>query len=396
MRASAAAAVLMAAGSARAGGPGSDDRVSLLRDAAGRAWSEEAPRRFRINGLLQTRWNGNIRQTGSDPSVDDFDAGFELRRVRLSVTGDLTPVSSDVRLRYFVQAQFSRSTGVPTIFDAVVSAERGRWRARAGQFIVPLTREALVSNQRRLAVEDSLTNIAFGFSNPAFRSQGVEGRYRDDAWDVRLMVNDGSGTLGGGFAGEETDIGLTARVQRAWFADGETDWDRFRDFTSKRGQPLAVLVGAAGHVSFGETDADGDGVQLESFVEGRWTADVSVEGDGWNGFVAAYGFHRIEQGANGIDRYGLAAHAGVYATETLEPFVQYSLAGGGDGEGTLSVLVAGANKYFAGHALKLTGDVGYVFEPVTDAFDNEPRTVLIDAAGEDGQVFARVQLQVVF
>ena len=208
------------------------------------------------------------------------------------------------------------------------------------------------------------------------------------------MLADGNRGGNRSFEADEGDIGVYARVERKF---GEDGWRRFRDFTSRPGQSDALLVGASGLVTVGETDADGDGNQRESFYELIGSADVSYEGDGWSAFVASNIMHRSAQTADDLNMFGVSGHIAHYVTDDLELFSQYSWMTGEDSAGELSTLVTGFNKYFTeGHTLKLTADVVYSFNEITAAYASSSRALLQDAPGEDGQVVLRAQLQLIF
>ncbi len=370
------------------------DRESLLSDASARSWQTagEPEAVGRISGVIQARWDANIRQQDAARSVDDFESGFEMRRVRIKLDGHLPVEGSDDRIIYEIETQFSRSTGNLQVFDAYGGYQTERFRLRVGQLVAPLIRESQIVVPKRQALDLSPTSTIFGLRGPAFRSQGVEGRWREGDWSFAGMLNDGSGSGVTTFAGGESDIGFTSRVERK-FGDG---WARFGDETSFPGQEPALLLGAAWHFALGEGDADGDGVQAESFVEARWTADASFEADGWSLAGAAYGLHRGDQGQDHINWYGAMGRGGFFVTEDTEVFSVYSWATGEDGEGTLSVLFAGATRYIVGHTVKAQADVGYAFETVPPVFASSSRGLLADAPGERGQVILRAQVQLVY
>ncbi|MEL6311330.1 MAG: hypothetical protein AAFQ17_03025, partial [Pseudomonadota bacterium] len=199
-----------------------------------------------------------------------------------------------------------------------------------------------------------------------------------------VMIGDGDRGGNTSFEADEGDVGVYARIERKFGDDG---WRRFRDFTSRRGQENALLLGAAGLVTVGETDADGDGLQLESFYELIGSADVSFEGDGWSSAVCAFLCRMFD----------VSGHIAHYVSDDLELFSQYSWMTGEDSAGELSTLVTGFNRYFTeGHTLKLTADVLYSFSEITAANSSSSRAILQDAPGEDGQVVLRAQFQLTF
>lgn len=349
--------------------------------------------RFNIGGTIQLRYNANFRQQDAAQSVDDFESGFLMRRVRIKMDGEFELGDSEGVVPWEIETETSRSSGNVFVLDAWFGYETGNWLFRGGQFVPPLTREQLVSNSRRMAVEVSPVTGAFSTNGAGGRTQGVEARYRDDTWSFTVMVGDGDRGGNADFQNDEGDIGVYARLERKL---GEDGWGRFRDFTSKRGSSNALLVGAAGLVTVGETDADGDGLQREAFYELIGTADVSYEGDGWNAFVASNILHRSAQGVDDMNMFGVSGHVGHYVTDDLELFTQYSWMTGEDSAGELSTLATGFNKYIVGHTVKLSADVLYSFNEITAAYASGSRALLQDAPGQDGQIVLRAQFQLGF
>lgn len=349
--------------------------------------------RFNIGGIIHFRFHANLRQQDAAESVDDFESGFLIRRTRVKLDGEFEFEDSDGVVPWEVETETSRSTGNVFLLDAWFGYETGNWRFRGGQFVPPLTRESLVSASSRMAVEVSPVTGAFSTNGAGGRTQGVEGRWRNDDWSFTVMVGDGDRGGNTSFEADEGDIGVYARVERKFGDDG---WSRFRDFTSKRGSGDAVLLGAAGLVTVGETDADGDNVQRESFYELIGSADVSYEGDGWNAFVASNIMHRNAQAVDDINMFGVSGHVGAYVTEKVELFTQYSWMTGEDAAGELSTLVVGANNYIVGHTVKVQADVVYSFNEITSAYASGSRALLQDAPGEDGQIVLRAQFQFLF
>ncbi|MEL6498839.1 MAG: porin [Planctomycetota bacterium] len=372
-------------------------RASLLDDAAAR---ESLVRRdlsddprINVGGVIQSRFNINIRQQDAARSVDDFESGFLQRRTRFKLNGKLRLGDAEATVPWQIQTDASRSSGDLFLLDAWSGYEHGPWRIRVGQFVPPLTRESLVSNTRRMAVEVSPVTGAFSTVGGGGRTQGIEARYRQGDWTHWVMVSDGDGGGNRDFQDDEGDVGVYVRTERKI---GEESWRRFADFTSKRGSATAVLLGAAGLVTVGEADEDGDGLQRESFYELTGTADVTVEGDGWSAFLSSSIMHRSAQGVDDINMFGVSGHVARYVTDDLELFSQYSFIAGEDEAGELSTIVAGFNRYFVGHTIKLTADTLYSFNEITEEYASGSRALLRDAPGEDGQVVIRAQFQLLF
>lgn len=391
--------VLCLAGGVAAAQP--EDRRESLLDPWGRQWllldglpkqvQSDGDATLNVGGLIQFQSNASVRQQDAGQSVDDFESGFRLRRTRVKLSGDLGLGTDGARTPFVVQTQATQG-GTLTMIDAFFGWERGPWRVKAGQFIVPFSREGTTAVTKRLAVDFSPTTAFFAFGGPLLRGTGIEARYLAEDWSATVMLNDGDGGGRASFEQDETDLGLMARVERRFGGS----WKQFGDATARRGTETALLLGAATNVSIGEGDASMDGLQRETFAEARWTADASFETNGWTAYGAVYGLHRDDQGADGTNQYGANAHAGVYVDDMTELYTQYSWITDEDTPGRLSVLFVGVNRYLAGHAIKAQADVGVALEPVPAQFANTSLGILPDAAGERGQVMLRGMVQLVF
>ncbi len=118
------------------------------------------------------------------------------------------------------------------------------WSVTVGQFKAPLLREELVSSKYQLAVERSLVNQFFSEEY----TQGFQVTYQDDMFRFMASFNDGgnnantSSTIGTNSTfGNFTEYALTGRFE--WKVMG--NWAQFEDFSSPRGDPTGILIGAA-------------------------------------------------------------------------------------------------------------------------------------------------------
>ena len=129
----------------------------------------------------------------------------------------------------------------------------------------------------------------------------------------------------------------------------------------------------------------------------RLTFDLSLEADGANFFAAVVYRGADDDASIDVDQYGLVAQGGLFLTDDLELYARYEY---GDldrpGVEDLSVLTVGVNRYWAGHGLKWTTDVGYGFRPIAAEWAASNTGWLADDAGHDGQIVVRSQLQLLF
>jgi len=260
-------------------------------------------------------------------------------------------------------------------------------RFRVGQYVAPFSREEMVSSSRRLASDYTLANNYFTLE----RTQGVDYRYREGDWGFQVMYGEGAREKNTPYT-MDADYGLTARVERK----SEADWKRHDDFVGWRGEELAWLAGAAGHISGGEIDADGDTIVDDTYTDLRGTVDFGVEGDGWNAFGAFFMQNLDAENVDTITAYGLTIQGGVFVADDVDIFAQYGWADDDADRGTLSVITVGTNYYIHGHVLKLTVDANYAFDEITSTYNSGSRGFRTDAMGESGQFVLRTQLQALF
>lgn len=365
-------------------------RTSLLASAAssgaasGTALelvSADGTAKVKAIGQMQFRHVYNHRN-GSGVDQDDF--GFEFRRIRPGLSGSL----QDGKIPFYIVAESDRNAPL-TLNDAWFGykADNGD-RFRVGQFAPGFTREQLVSSKRRLASDNSVAHAFFNFG----RSQGVDWQRTSGDWKTFVFIGDGAGERNTPYT-MDADYGATARVQRKF---GEGDWKRHDDFIGKPGETTAYLVGAGVSIAGGEIDADSDGMRDDDYYDFRYTVDAGVEGDGWNAFAAFFGQQFDAQTMSEVNTYGVTVQGGVFVTDDVDIFAQYAWADDDAGNGELSIITAGFNKYIKGHTIKLTVDANVATEPVTSNFSSGSRGTLVDAMGEDGQFFIRSQIQLLF
>ena len=362
-----------------------DARASLLQDAANAGHdgsfylrSTDGNYRMNIAGRIQGRYLYN--RLDNAEGRDGNRTGFEVRRTRLDFSGNV--FSPD--WSYKIQGDFSRSGGGFRLLDAQIGYRfNDNLSIRAGQFRQPFLREDSMSSGRQLAVERSLVNAAFGQG----RTQGVELSTSTDQFRL-------SGTFSEGFGGNNTaaldrttEFAFTGRAE--WLVDGT--WGQFRDFSGWVDDGFGLLIGAAAHYQADEYGQPG--IDKEKTV--RWTVDASAEFGGANVFAALVGNHLDEAG---LDQFGVVVQGGFFIVpDEWELFARYAW-GDDDMAATddLSVATVGVNRFFNGHNLKWTTDVGYGFNEVASTWSSGGAGWRTDDPGEDGQLVLRTQFQLAF
>jgi len=342
---------------------------------------------MRIMGGIQVRaiWNSQDTPPVGDPDESRF--GFENRRTTLKFKGHVV----DPSWGYFIHAIFNNSgTFVP--LDIVISKDLGDgWSVKGGKFKLPFLREQLMAYTRLLPVDRTLVSSTWGVG----RSEGVAVQYKTDNMKFNAAYSDGLGSIGGTSASAntfDTEYALTARVE--WLAQG--NWGQFNDFSSAADDEMGWLIGAAFHTEKGEF---GTVASTETEIT-RWTVDVSGEFGGYNFFAAVVGNSTDTQsGVGDVDQVGIVVQGGMFLNDDWELFARYEW---GDEDSTnpaideLSVLTVGAVRYFSGHQVQWTTDVGIGLNEVTSTFASAGAGYRTDAAGQDGQLVLRSQFQLTF
>ena len=363
--------------------------------------------RLNVSGVIQTRYTLNFRDEGDDglgnPATDDFESGFTNPRTVIRFDGQIYD-----KFIYGIQGIFNRQGGGFTLEDAFAGYvfDNGLILI-AGQYREPILWEDVINDTHSLAVDQSVVNAVFaqGFA------QGVWLHYQADAWRFWAGFNDGIRSANSDLAADPADWGVTTRWE---YKFGDATWDQFNSFSSPRGSAFGVKLGGGAHFEQsphvpGPLPPAGIGtIETDTLA---LTGDVMVQGDGWNIFAMGVALLTDSNGPGGsTDDYGFLVQGGYFVTDDIEPFFRYDViipdsgrAGGGSAFNTLTF---GANYYLHGHAAKLTLDVQYYLDAVTD--NSLVTAVTTGAAGsatnrigllpsaEDGQVAVRLQFQLMF
>lgn len=361
----------------------------LLADAAGRTSAlAQGARTFSVDvhGYTQFRY---IYTSADDAAGSDDDAavGFQAARTRLSVSGNI--ISED--WGYFVQFGWGPE-GQTELLDAygTYRMENG-WNVMFGQFKLPFLREELVSSKYQLAWDRSPTNSEFNQG----RSQGIQFGFEGDQMRFMGAFSDGFMTANTDYiSGAEADFAVTARGEFKWAGD----WRQFRDFTSFPNSDFAGMAGVAAHYQTGGETAGT--VELDAWAI---TADVSVEGNGWNVFAAAV-YRNIEPDASDdVTDFAALVQGGIFVAPQMEIFGRFDMLFPDDdraGDENFSTLTAGLNYYVVpeSHAAKLTAGLIYFLEDPADSDLAPVGNTLIPMLGSssDGQWSIVGQFQLVF
>lgn len=325
----------------------------------------------RLGGEVQTRYVAVRRGAGAD----SVDAGFQIRRARLVVSGwFLSP-----ELTFRVRPSYDRATGNLQFDDAWVAYGRDDGlKARLGQYKPDVLREEIIPNFSELAVEASYASTYFGLDY----TQALQLTWGGGRWRPSLIVHDGSYGANTDFSADRTTVAVAGRVEL--LAAG--DWASLGGSSGWSSASSGLLVGVAADYERGQrapSRPSPDVVKL--------TADVSAVQRGASFLAAAYFQHfTIRWGGggavpgllNGAAQLGLVAQAGVFAVrdrvELLARYewmdfdgVYYRNSAGAMQAGSrnlpsshLRIGTAGVNYYLSGDAAKLSLDLQWTGDPV--------------------------------
>ncbi|MHB1155322.1 MAG: porin [Phycisphaerales bacterium] len=339
---------------------------------------------MKIRGMLQARYVFN-RQNEQGPALtgdaggDENRGGFENSRTRFSFSGNVI----DPSWQYMLWAGYDSSGGAQLLDAYITKVLDGHWSVTVGQFKLPFEYEYLVSETSLQFIDRSL----IAGKTCGTYTQGVVLTYQDDLFRARASVNDGTSATNSAWSKRGNEFAVTGRGEVKVMGD----WKDYNDWEAWKTQNPLLVFGSAVHWQNGEYGTT-DNTEVESL---RWTVDASLEQPGWNLFAAVIGEH--DSRATSADSYMVLVQGGVFVTDDAELIGRYEW---GDSDmaanDDLSVVTAGANYFFHKHQLKCTLDVGYAFNGVGSAFASNTLGWRQDAAGADGQVVVRTQVQMLF
>jgi len=368
-----------------------ESRKSLTGDGILGGWSDgfflassDGRFKLKIGGLIQERLLLNFQRVATSPSFDRWRGGLENTRTRLNISGHIF----DKDTTFLVQAGWgwldpNAISGSPLLrigprlWDSWIKFKlNDRWSAKLGVFMLPFTRESLVSDQLQLAVDRSLMDYRLGLA----RSQGVEFTWAGDTTRVFLATSNGSLPLQGvaaagqnptppwGALERDVDWSFTARAE--WLVEGA--WNQFKQFTSPVGSDNATMIGFAVHAQHAERF--GGGGKKRDQVGA--TADISIHLDGMTFFLSGTIHNQKYQAVQvpNADWVGYVAQGSTYMTDTTEAFLRFE--GGGDrqnqfGGDDLHILTGGVNWYLDKQGLKVTSDFGWSFGEISNTMANQ-------------------------
>ncbi|MDX2115141.1 MAG: porin [Planctomycetota bacterium] len=398
--------------------------------------------RLDISGQIQFRYYLNFRDDENDDddifedddnsNEDDFESGFQTRRTKIFFEGHVF----DPNMFYKLNGTFYSNEGEGQTQDGDFELEDAyagyRWdngfSILWGQFKLPFMREELVSEAYQLAADWSLTNTVFTTG----RSQGVQFGWSAEDFRAMLAFSDGAKAANSDIAAPRglTSTGYLSGGESDWAGTGRVEiklaggWEAFQDFTSMPGSDFGAMLGIAGHIEGGDPPSSEFFPTGGEYRYGSWTADINLEGDGWNFYLAGVGGYSdfndadldgiadddvdnvTEAGDINYSDYGVIAHAGIFIPNTdWEPFIRYDVIFADEDEReldedseTFQTLTFGVNYYMYGHASKFTADVLWFLDDVSsNALAGNRNTGIGYLTDDDeNEITVRLQWQLLF
>ena len=339
---------------------------------------------------LQFRSTTDYREDGKlKGKEDDAQTGFEVRRLKFGVDGNL--FSPD--LTYLFQFAVDRHTGAVGLEMAWVKYhfDNTPFAVRAGQFKDPLDHEQLSASRYFPAIDRTLVDDVF--ANAEGFVKGVSVIY-DPGNIVRAEAafTGGEKNVNTNFqqfptAGIPADWGAAARVEYKAFG-GWRDYEQITAYGIRR--DTLVFGGGADYTETGHSDAL------------LHVADVQYQNlQGWSLYAAYLGRYTARSTtAKGADTYDPTARfQAAWAIDPhWEPYARYEYIKFDGREfaahtkTTVHVVTAGLNYYLFGTSAKVSLDVSYLpnGSPVAD----DGFGILTDSG--HNEVIGRGQIQVVF
>ena len=389
-----------------------DTRSSLQATAATSGYnngffiaSPDGNFKLQVNGQVQVRssyawatnssWNAAKAPGGVSPDATKAQYGTEIRRAKLSFSGNVVDPSWQYRVTMAYLPANSQTVAETTspyntaggnsgngtastanLEDAYINKDMGNGMSlMMGQFKSPFLREELVTSANQLGVERSVVNQMFSTG----WTDGIQFTAKNDS--LMGMVSFNNGGNNANFAtqnmsttdGAYSQYALTGRVQ--WLAFG--NWAQFNDMTSMRGGGQGLMIGAAFNWQHGGNQ-NNDIVASANTDAGffTYTADASWDLGGANLYGAFFGNFTsslpVENGGeNGssIQSYGALVQGGYFISDNTELFAswQWYETANQNGNDSMStegnVFSAQMNNIFsAGVNVYLTKNVKFTFD----------------------------------
>jgi phosphate-selective porin len=351
--------------------------------------------RLNIGGGIQSRYIMDFRD---DSNSDDFSNGFQIPRTRLNFSGT---VNKD--WAFSVEGEFDTTSeggsGSFKLIEALFGYNFANgWGLYMGELKPPIIREDATSEFKQLAVERAPSTDFMRHD----RVKAIWVQHQAENWRTWLTFNSGANTDNTDFnASNNADYAFSARFELLFAGK----WEQFADFTSPKGSDFGCMLGLAAHYQGEHNTPNPTDVDTKVFL---YTADLGVEGDGWNLFGSFIG-RNIDQNAlasasdQSFNDFSFVLQGGLMVSDRWEIFARYdALIVDSDrnfNSDYMSWITGGVNCYIAGHAAKFTADAVYSVDetlPDVSALGGFATTQGLQGDTTEGELAIRLQMQLMF
>lgn len=395
---------------------GIDEKGKIFLKSADGAWKAN------FSGQIQFRYlyNEADRPAGQKEDTED---GFQMRRVKLGVSGHIADPKIYYKLVFATERDVSTSTRSFTDSGGDTGSVRDTTKAAGdvlvedayfgykfdnGMFVqagiskLPFARQELISSSRQTAVDRSIVTEYFTLD----RAEQIQVGYSNDTIKVVVAGSDGADNqftdpLGTG--DQAHSFAVTGRLD--WKVMG--DWGQMKDELAWAGEDTALFVGVAGHWENNKDNGPGSTGNSEWYAV---TVDALLEVDPFSVTGAVFYAEEDNSTTTGtvadLEAMGFYVQGAVNLDDTWAPFIRYNwLEQDPDAptQDALQAVTVGVNYFFRKHNAKLTADVVYLFEgesldEVGDINGGELSSGLgLTSKDNDEDEFAvRVQFQLLF
>ncbi len=307
-----------------------------------------------IDGTIIGRYEVNRRKKDRRRS-SDTDQGFEMTGTRINFKGELY---ND--FGYWVRIN------ADDFGDPIIDAALGYYKFNddttivAGQFPSLLTREQGIPVDKLQVSESSPTNYTFD----PFGFKGVMLGYHTPRMVYRAIINDGYRSFNNAFFDEPSAKWAFGGQVSGLVVGDKSDWERFNNFTSRRGSDFAWLLNGAFLVQEGDSHGSGGEGSDDLFLG---VVESSMEGDGWNLYASGY-FRHTELDFIDADDFGFVLQGGAWVSEHYELYSRFDITIPDSDrwieDDEFKTITAGVNYYPIPHSdnLKLSLEALYMFD----------------------------------
>lgn len=354
---------------------------------------------------FQFRNDTTYREDGKSGGRSDTQNGFEVRRLKLGLDGNL--FGPDLTYQFILSVD--RHNGNLSLEDAWAKYKFGGTPlyVRAGQIRNPFDHEQIVFGPLLLTAERSLVNSLFAAGDGIVQGAAI-GFDNDGPLRAELALTDGLRSLNTNFQ-EFPSIpagGTAPTIPANWGVAGRVeytlmgDWKNYNSFTAMNvRRPLLIVGAGADYTEAGDTrqlshvvDAQFDspaGLSLFAAYLGRYVAHNGAPPGTNGGSVGPAGPHTYDATVRAQAGYAFANHWEPYARYEFIRFDPSEALSGGHHQ--VHEITGGVNYYLYGQRARFTADVSFLPDgcPVGD----DGSGVL--PASEGSETGLRVQFQII-